>query len=213
MIEKLPYYYRKSQLVQDLYALIERVLDNFKSETKIAADNLFVVSASDLDKFERDVGLTTGQNDFETRRSKIIARLMGNNMLTIVELENLIKSYDKTGCTITESYADYTVYITFSGRKGSPPNFQALAAAVEEVKPAHLSIEYVFLENTWDEASRYFGLWDNIPDDMTWEMLRYYDENIWIYIDENGVPYMQEENANAQFAFVNGIPYAVRRKQ
>lgn len=65
--------------------------------------------------------------------------------------------YDRTGCTITEDYKNYTVAVKFSGRKGVPYNFEQIKSAVDEVKPAHLQVNYEFQSNTWSEVQKNSG--------------------------------------------------------
>ena len=103
---------------------------------------------------KKDAGLSEITADNETKRARVIARLQGNNLLTKSELEQLILMYDRTGCTIIEDYKNYTVAVRFSGRKGVPYNFEQIKSAVDEVKPAHLQVNYEFQSNTWSEVQK-----------------------------------------------------------
>lgn len=175
MINRLPGYYRKSKVISDLYAAIKNILDKTAADIDAESLRLFITETDEFTKHEADVGLLPIDDIPENTRSRVIARLQGNNVLTLAELETLISNYEPTGCAIDENFADYTVYITFSGRKGIPDNIELIKAAVEEVKPAHLKIEYVYCENTWTDISEQFGAWGSISKDMTWDMLMYYN--------------------------------------
>lgn len=207
MIEKLPYYYRKSQLVKDVYGVIQNALDKVKSDISAEDLRLFITTTDDFTLHEKDVGLSEITADNETKRSRVMARLQGNNLLTKSELENLIRIYDKTGCTITEDYANYTVTVLFSGRTGKPYNLAEIKAAIDEVKPAHLRFEYEFQKNTWDDVRRKLGTWNNAKA-FTWDGAQAYDGRTWLYVDTDGEVYLRENGANAYVLFKNGEPYA-----
>ena len=174
MIEKLPYYYRKSQVVADLYEVVAAALGRLGLSVTELERDLFVVTAEKLERHEADVGLIPSGADAETRRAKVIARLQDNSMLTLAALKDLVTLYEPEGCTVTEEYEDYTVTILFDGWHGVPDNIDEIKAAVEEVKPAHIKIVYAFMGNTWDDARTKIGTW-NAAAAFTWDGIRDYD--------------------------------------
>ena len=208
MIKKLPGYYRRSKVVADLYAVIQAYFDKTAADISETDISLFITTTNDFTKHESDVGLNNAGDTPENRRSQVIARLQGNNLLSRPELETLISNYEKSGCSIDEDFPNYTVYITFSGRKGIPENIELIKAAVNEVKPAHLRFEYAYCENTWQEVFEKFGAWGNIAENVTWEMLMYHNK-AFIYLDDNNIPY-DSSNTNAEVYFNNGKAYARR---
>lgn len=206
MIEMLPCYYRKSQLVKDIYNVVQKVLDKISEDIAVEDLMLFITTTDDFTLHAKDVGLSEISADNETKRSRVIARLQGNNLLTKKELEQLIRIYDKTGCTITEDFANYTVTIAFTGRKGKPYNFNEIQYAVDEVKPAHIKIEYAFEKNTWNDLKLKLNTWGNAMS-LTWGDAEDYDGRTWLYVEGKNV-YLREDGANAYVVFKNGIPYA-----
>lgn len=174
MIEKLPYYYRKSQFVKDVYEVVQTALDKITADISAGDLNLFITTASDFVLHEKDVKLPNDTSiDSETRRAKVLARLQGNEVLTVSALKKLVGLYEKTGCSITEDYENYVVMILFDGMTGKPYNFEQMKAAIEEVKPAHLSFEYLFVRNTWGDARQKFGIWGKTGG-YTWNGAAYY---------------------------------------
>ena len=180
MIVRLPDYYRKSKVVKDLYAVIQKLLDKVAEDISAEDLRLFITTTDNFSLHEKDVVLAEISADNETKRARVIARLQGNNLLTKAELERLIRIYDKTGCTITEDFANYTVNILFGGRTGIPYNFEQICEVVEEVKPAKV---------------------------CTWEGSQNYDGRTWLYVDNNNV-YLRENGANAYVVLKNDEPYA-----
>lgn len=207
MIELLPNYYRKSKVVNDLYNVIDNILISTSNDINKKDLQLFIITTDDFTLHDKDVGLVSIAADNETKRSRVIARLQGNNTLTKEELENQIRNYDKTGCTITEDFENYIVTIIFSGRTGTPYNLDEIKKAIDEITPAHILIQYEFLKNTWDDAKQKLGTWSNASS-YTWDSAAYYDGRTWLYVDEDNEVYLQEDGANAYVVFINDIPYA-----
>lgn len=207
LMDKLPYYYRKSEVVKELYRVIRLLLDKLKMDVDAEDMRLFIATTDDFTLHEKDVGLTEIVADNETKRSRVMSRLQGYNLLTLAELERLISVYDKTGCTISENYANYTITITFSGRTGVPYNLEEIKAAVEEMKPAHIKVNYGFIKNTWNDIHRKLGTWNN-GETFTWDDAAYYDGRTWLYVDSNNNVYLRENGANAYVVFIDGEPYA-----
>ena len=206
MIEKLPYYYRKSRVVEELYTAVQKILDKISADISSEDLSLFITTTTDFTLHEKDVGLSPIAADNETKRARVIARIQGNSVLTKSALYELIDIYDKTGCTITEDFANYTVTVLFNGRKGKPYNFTEIQSAVDEVKPAHIQIEYAFEKNTWNDLRLKLNTWGNAAS-LTWGDAENYDGRTWLYVDGANV-YLREDGANAYVVFKNGIPYA-----
>lgn len=206
MIEKLPYYYRKSKIVEELYTAVQKILDKISADISAEDLSLFITTTTDFTLHEKDVGLPAITADNETKRARVIARIQGNSVLTKSALYELIDIYDKTGCTITEDFANYTVTVLFDGRKGKPYNFNEIQSVVDEVKPAHIQIKYAFERNTWNDLRLKLNTWSNAAS-LTWGDAEDYDGRTWLYVDGENV-YLREDGANAYVVFKNGIPYA-----
>ena len=206
MITKLPHYYRKSKVVEELYAVVQKILDSVSADISAEDLKLFITTTSDFTQHEKDVGLTPITADNETKRARVLARIQGGGVLTKQALEELIYIYDKTGCSIDEQFSEYTVTITFTGRKGQPYNLDEIKSAVDEVKLAHISIEYIFSKNTWADLTDKLNTWGNASS-LTWSGAENYDGRTWLYVEDNEV-YLQENGANAYVVFIDNIPYA-----
>ena len=206
MINMLPGYYRKSQVVKDLYAVITAALERLDADISELERNMFIATTNNFVRHESDVGLASAAVDAETKRARVISRLQGTKLLTLAELERIVTDFDKTGCTIKEDYENYTVTIIFSGRKGQPYNFEQIRATIEELKPAHIMINYEFMKNTWADMRDKLGIWANAHQ-FTWSGIKVYDGRTWLYV-ENGAVYLREDSANAYVAYVDNVPYA-----
>ena len=206
MIEKLPHYYRKSKVVEDLYSVVQKILDKISDDISAEDLKLFITTTTDFTQHEKNVGLTNISADNETKRARVLARIRGGHVLTKKALKELIYIYDKTGCEIDEQFSKYTVTIAFTGRKGKPYNLDEINVAVDEVKPAHISIKYVFTKNTWADLADKLNTWGNATS-LTWGGAEDYDGRTWLYVDDNEV-YLKEDGANAYVVFIDNEPYA-----
>ena len=207
MLHQLPIYYLRSKVTKDLYEIINKFLNEAESCVSLTDMRLFIVTTDDAALHEYDVGLYPINADIETRRARVMARLQGNGALTKKALEELISLYEKTGCIIDEKFDENTVIVAFNGRVGVPYNFNELIETIEELKPAHIKIEYVFTKNTWDDLKRKVSTWSSASN-FTWDGIAYYDGRVWLRIDDDGNVYLSENKSNAYLVYVDGIPYA-----
>ena len=148
MIERLPYYYRKSKVVKDFYNAVQRILDKTNADIADADKRLFIVTTDDFDLHEKDVSLTAAPElDMETRRARVISRLQASRVLTVEALKELVTLYEKSGVNVDELYDRYAFTLDFANREGAPENIVEILSAIEEVKPAHLRIGLGFVRN------------------------------------------------------------------
>lgn len=147
MIERLPYYYRKSKVVKGFYDAVQRVLDKTNDDIADADKRLFIVTTDDFALHEKDVSLTAITADDETRRARVIARLQASRVLTVEALKELVSLYEKSGVNVIELYDKYAFTLDFRNREGAPGNIAEILTAIEEVKPAHLKIGLSFIRN------------------------------------------------------------------
>lgn len=175
MIEREPYYYRKSKVVKDLFDAIQMILDMTDKSIDEADIRLFITTTDDFTLHERDVGLAVSADTDETRRARVIARIQGNGMLTVEALKELVTLYEKSGCTVIEDYPNYTVTLHFNYRMGIPNNIVQLIEAIEEVKPAHISFVYLFDRNIWRRVEGIFKTW-GAASAYTWDGLTYFGD-------------------------------------
>ena len=80
-----------------------------------------------------------------------------------------------TGCGVpakAEEIGVGMVRVSFPTQAGEPENFAQLKQIIEEILPAHLSIEYWFWYLIWSELEQLFSRWQEIEDrELTWSEL------------------------------------------
>lgn len=77
MIEKLPGYYRKSKVINDLVRAIENEFNRLNAETTLTENQFFVIlSDRDIKHHEEDVGLVPDTSaNLDTRKGRIKKRI------------------------------------------------------------------------------------------------------------------------------------------
>lgn len=103
-----------------------------------------------LSLWENELGLSSNKfMSYEHRREIIKAKLRGTSTSTIAMIENVASAFSGGEVEVIEHNDKYMFEIKFVGIKGIPSNMQGLKNALEEVKPAHLGIEYSYTFTLW----------------------------------------------------------------
>jgi hypothetical protein len=142
MHDYLPLYYadidiidREADEVAQINAAIYDVLAQFFVDTATWA----------IDRWERIFGITTdAAKPIEQRRSVIKSKLRGVGTVTTALVESVAESYANGDVMVTENNASYTVTITYVSALGVPPNLSDIQAAIRDILPAHLAVNFVF---------------------------------------------------------------------
>ncbi|MFX3631843.1 MAG: putative phage tail protein [Candidatus Pristimantibacillus sp.] len=96
-----------------------------------------------LDRYERDLHiLVDPTKPVEQRRSVIISKMRGNGKVSGSMLKNVAQAYDGGTVDVSVDIPNYTIIVTFIDTVGIPPNLDDLTQALEDIKPAHMNIEF-----------------------------------------------------------------------
>lgn len=89
------------------------------------------------------INVDVSKSDTE-RRERIMSKLRGTGAVTAEMIENVARSFAGGEVTVIEDPANYTFIVKFSGQYGVPHNIDAVTAAINEIKPAHLGFTYEY---------------------------------------------------------------------
>lgn len=96
-----------------------------------------------MEYWERDLKITTMlSKPIGERRSVVISKMRGSGKVSASMIKNVADSYDRGEVDVIVYPAEYRLGIQFIGTLGVPPNLQDLKDAIEEIKPAHLTVDY-----------------------------------------------------------------------
>lgn len=171
LIKLLPDYYEKNMTMKTLQDLLSGVTDDLEIGLSNTIQECFAATASRmLDRYEQLLGLDVDITQSETyRRERIIAKMAGSGTSTKDMIRSVAASYSNGEVEIIEDNPNYKFVVRFVGQLGIPGNMDNLKLTIEEIKPAHLVVEYEYFFNTWEDAR--VLTWEQASS-YTWEEIR-----------------------------------------
>lgn len=147
MLQSLPVAYRRDAWVIALLGAVQTVDDGQRDAAREAADQLFLDSMTYvLPVEERIAGLTPGTGDtVEERRSVLQAKWRSATGICNVDMIQRVCDAWENG-EVEVDYKPGEIILRFVGAYGVPTEqaLAALQAAVLEVIPAHLAVQYLY---------------------------------------------------------------------
>lgn len=146
MLSYLPEYYEHSRVIRaDMYAKGTELdaLDRALNET---LDQFFVRTATwGLRHWEEELGIPVETaKPLEQRRSLVESKLRGAGKFTGQLVKKVAESYHGGAVDISFQPERWSFTVKFVDTVGIPPNLDDLRAVLEDLKPAHMAIEYEF---------------------------------------------------------------------
>lgn len=214
MLKKLPTYYQKSKVIRELFKSIELEFKSLSEETVLTENQFFVIlSDRDIAKHEQDVGLVPDTAaDLETRRGRVMSKLRGTGTVTKTMMKNVAASFVNGDIEIIEYPSKYCFAVKFTSRTGIPYNIEDIKAMVEELKPAHLAVEYIFTYRLWQDVLDTLSNWTTVKS-YTWEQLLVFEITNNLTISDDGkVYYCPSSKGNALVIWDDNKAYARRNE-
>lgn len=170
LISLLPDYYENNITMNELQDILSDATEEAERGLSSAIDQCFICSADSLlERYEKAFGTEAGNLTTEERREQLIAKLAGSGTTTVQMIKGTARVYSNGEVEVTEDNPNYKFVIKFTGTIGLPTNMDGLKATIEEIKPAHLAVEYVYVYNTWAQAAAL--TWEQAAG-RTWKQLR-----------------------------------------
>lgn len=156
--KRLPKYERKGPVIDSVLSPGAEEIQTLANRLTEILDQLFVPTATNegLSLREEDVGIKVDPSKpIDQRRSRILAKLRGHGTVTVALVKSVAEAHAYGEVEIGEDIENYMITITFVSTRGVPPNMADVEAAIEEIKPAHLGVAYVFLYNQYGDLVGY----------------------------------------------------------
>jgi hypothetical protein len=143
MLNSLPTYLRKSDVFIQVLNAEGKTVQVLKSDILDIQKQLDVDTATwGLDIYERELGIPTDiSKPLEDRRSIVKSKLRGSGKLDATLVKVVADAH--TNGAVEVSY-DGRINIKFTAFYGIPPNLDDLKNSLDEIKPAHKEITYIF---------------------------------------------------------------------
>jgi hypothetical protein len=98
-----------------------------------------------LERYENQLQIIVDVNKpTDQRRSVIISKMRGSGKVSGDLIKSVAQAYDGGTVDVAVSAAEYKIIITFIDTLGVPVNLNDLKQALEDIKPAHMSLSYAF---------------------------------------------------------------------
>lgn len=209
----MPGYYRKSKVMNDLIHSIENEFERLKQETILTENQFFVIlSDRDIKNHEEDVGLVPDASaDIETRRSRVLSKLRGTGTVTKTMMKNVAASFVNGDIEIIEYPSEYCFAVKFTSKTGVPYNIADIQAMIEEIKPAHLAVEYIFTYRLWQDILDEIQIWTTAKN-YSWEWMLTFEVKSNLNISDSGIFYCPDGNGNGKVIWNSSKAYARRNE-
>ena len=155
LINKLPSFYDNyiTKPIQDSFSV---EANSINDEVENTLNQFFVDSATyGLDYWEKMLGISKNNNDIQTRRENIKAKMRSRGTTSIEVIKNICEAYSYGEVEIIVNHSDYSFVIDFVGSIGVPKAFAELDKTINEIKPCHLAHSYKFNYNTHSNLANY----------------------------------------------------------
>ena len=214
LFDGMPSYYKKSRVMNELLKSLENEFTRLQNTVELTENQFFVIlSDRDIQKHEQDVGLLSDINaDIDTRRGRVLSKLRGTGTVTKTMMKNVAASFINGDIEITEYPSEYCFAVKFTSRTGIPYNISDIQAMIEEIKPAHLAVEYIFTYRLWQDILESLNNWETV-NTYTWDWLLSFEVKENINVSDDGkVYYCPDNNGNAVVVWIDGRAYARREE-
>lgn len=150
----LPDYYENNETMRILQGVISDETENLEQGLTDTVDQCFPVTASNLlERWERVLGLEVDASKTpEFRRERILAKISGAGTTTKAMIVDTASRYSNGAVEVIEDNTHYRFTVKFVGTLGIPGNMADLKLTIEEIKPAHLAVDYEYVYNTWSDV-------------------------------------------------------------
>lgn len=165
-----PYWHVYDEMIELQKALGYEIGALYANQT-LASDQMFLDTAEEaLALWEQDFGLDSDSRKSTVfRRERVRSKLRGAGTTTKKMIEIMAASFAGGEVEVIEVPDEYRFIVKFVGVKGVPANMADLEAAIEEIKPAHLTFEFAYSYNWWDTLKD--RTWNSMST-YTWEQVR-----------------------------------------
>lgn len=156
LIDFLPEYYIGNRSMEELQEVLSKKITSLNEAKSSLIDEVYIVTSSDLlERYEQLYGITPDSNQAdEFRIEKIKAKIASVGTTTKEMIQNVSKSYSNGEVEVIEDNSSYRFKVKFVGILGVPKNIESLKDTIEEIKPAHLEVEFIYIYNTHGNLSK-----------------------------------------------------------
>lgn len=170
----LPGYYETSRVMRADMQAKGAEMDMLYQALEETLDQFFVRTATwGLDYWEQELGIETDRlKPVDQRRAVVESKLRGAGTFSGRLVKSVAEAYAGGKVDVTFQPEAWSFTVSFVDTMGIPPNMEDLKRAIEELKPAHMAVEYEYRYLNWDDLDRKQVTWDELDAaSLTWNEL------------------------------------------
>jgi len=155
LINKLPSFY-DNDITKPIQNSFTVEANSINDEVENTLNQFYVDSATfGLDKWEKMLGISKNNFDYQTRRENIKAKMRSRGTTSIEVIKNICEAYSNGIVEINVDHTNYSFEVSFISTIGVPLSFEEMDRVVNEIKPCHLAHTYKYNYNTHSDISKY----------------------------------------------------------
>lgn len=152
LIDRLPGFWAGSPPVAELQRVLDEMVQAAGSSQADTLAQLFLPTATwGLSWWEQAYGITpiSGQTE-DQRRTRILGKIRGQGVATVALIQATAGAYIDADVSVEEHPNEFRFTVVFDDIGAQPPDPQEMTDALNEIKPAHLTFDYLYLYHTSD---------------------------------------------------------------
>ena len=139
----LPSHYHDVREMKSIAGVEGAELDKLAQELEDQVDQYYPETATwALSRFEQDLNIPVNLQADRAAALGYHLEDAGSGKVSASMLKNVAQAYERGSIEVSVQPAEYKVTIHFRDTLGIPPNLSDLKSAIEEIKPAHMAVDY-----------------------------------------------------------------------
>ena len=152
LIDRLPGFWAGAPQVVELQRVLDKMVQAAGSSQADTLAQLFLPTATwGLSWWEQAYGITptSGQTE-DQRRTRILGKIRGQGVATVALIQATAGAYVDAAVSVDEHPNEFRFTVVFDDIGAQPPDPEEMTDALNEIKPAHLTFDYLYLYHTSD---------------------------------------------------------------
>jgi len=186
LLNYLPPVLQKNKVYKAVFNSEEQEMELLQTHLEDVEKQLYIETATwGLSYYEEELGIKTDYTKtYDERRSVVKSMWIGRGKVDRALIKLVAQAYANGkvevdyGPTIysADTYREdpfippYPIIVRFVDVMGVPPRIEDLKSVIEEIKPAHLEVQFQFRYMTWNELDAENLTWDQLDAlNLTWD--------------------------------------------
>lgn len=152
LIDRLPGFWAGSPQVVELQRVLDEMVQAAGGSEADTLAQLFLPTATwGLSWWEQAYGITpiSGQTE-DQRRTRILGKIRGQGVATVALIQATAGAYVDAAVSVEEHPGEFRFTVIFDDIGTQPPEPEEMTDAINEIKPAHLTFDYLYIYHTAD---------------------------------------------------------------